>query len=1232
MSVLLFFPTNAGGQISPEAVSSYLAAVMGDAPSAFYHLGEVPPAAAGARWSPPQQASPTASVVPPGATAYAPTFGFLEDVDHVMPDTARTAPIVVQGGRHHRFISGQINLGAGNTYAIDVQDASGSIFIEGVEINLSATQHPLNVGGSTNFDPPYAAQPDLYVQNSRFVGGSSIMNLATRALRRVYIHNVTGTAANDGIIMTPGRGIKRAFLSRIDLAPAGATNVILLRVLNVDGLSDPNLDGRDLVPYPIDISEVYLARVVGGGGSLTTNWTWPPGTIGGQPARANGWNVGLLVDASNNGEWPSPIQVNGSIRLGPPSAGQYVPAGVAGLTYPLPGEVGHQGYSSINVDSLIGPDGTYEGNLGNHGFGVVNTESRKKNHMFGQFVLPPSAPNVEVTSPGLLAGSPERLGSSTVDTRGSAGFSPEHDAQVRVSINRQSDDVEIDFQLVDVVQSGVDAGTWQATFTSIPDGDLYAKATQGWTEGTAQSNEANFIVDAIPISNPLFRPYLSSAPWNKPLPLDASGRPTPALHASSAQIITRINSWTGAYPLGVAQADTPSDWNHPVFFAKSTDPQFTVAQATGGNGSDYYGTLIRIPQYARPARGGDGHLCVIQPDGTEWDLYDVTSDLAGTIRLINLPVGGGTIYAAGFVQTPNYLTSLGLNTGSISNNTGSANAARIGLIAGPFRGEEMANDKINHALWWTIKGHGNNFVYPATHSGGTGGADAAGPGVAPPMGARFFLDMTIAEIEALAIPRYRKTIAHAMREYGAIAGDAGGSPIDLQPLSGTTYSARNQRDPLVEYFSDIGNDVDWRTGVDYAGRLRVAAESVSLGTTGNIIDVAPGAGAPAALTSAYNAAASGDIIRLSAGDYGAWTTPTGTKNITIQGVGDASRFTVLTCNLANATFRNFRARCISDSSQFGGAQTGAWHDTLWEDIIIDGENRTSPATLDPPHIVSGATVGEYGVMLHGNYLLARNTFRRVEIRNGINCKGIQHGGLNHLFEDCYIHDIQLDNTGRETSPGDYGIHNEGMYVIASPGLTIRRCTFLRCPTMNVFFTGANDALDPRTKDVTLENNIFGHCRDASNNWHDGPCVYIAHTDNLANGQVQPDGARGPIDNFQIRYNLFEHTFFFGTNRSVINGSKMVGNIGGWSNLSSQGMVYRFNVGDKIHATDTLVSPSESSSSTPIPVGWINPAADNFQLGPTSVALGKGDPVDFPTIDRIGAPRVSPPDAGPLERP
>src|SRR5262245_56795593 len=89
--------------------------------------------------------------------------------------------------------------------------------------------------------------------------------------------------------------------------------------------------------------------------------------------------------------------------------------------------------------------------------------------------------------------------------------------------------------------------------------------------------------------------------------------------------------------------------------------------------------------------------------------------------------------------------------------------------------------------------------------------------------------------------------------------------------------------------------------------------------------------------------------------------------------------------------------------------------------------------------------------------------------------------------------------------------------------------------------------------------------------------------------------------------------------------------GGWSCLS--GITYRSNIGEKCDASDKAVTPSEScgppACNTPqtIPVDWVNPAAGNFHLKSTSIAINAGNATYAPAKDRDGNPRSGTPDVG-----
>ena len=81
-------------------------------------------------------------------------------------------------------------------------------------------------------------------------------------------------------------------------------------------------------------------------------------------------------------------------------------------------------------------------------------------------------------------------------------------------------------------------------------------------------------------------------------------------------------------PLYAGTADTPADFGHPTFYARPSDPLYTL-HATNGAARSIEGLKIPIPADARPAAGGDGHMTVVTPDGWEYDFWQVQSRPAG---------------------------------------------------------------------------------------------------------------------------------------------------------------------------------------------------------------------------------------------------------------------------------------------------------------------------------------------------------------------------------------------------------------------------------------------------------------------------------------------------------------------------------------------------------------------------------------------------------------------------
>ena len=292
-----------------------------------------------------------------------------------------------------------------------------------------------------------------------------------------------------------------------------------------------------------------------------------------------------------------------------------------------------------------------------------------------------------------------------------------------------------------------------------------------------------------------WRPFAASSPFNRPIPEDA-----PLVSNSDAIVRRMVSLYGGPAKMTAGDADTEYDYSHPLYYPTASDPVFTLhCYETSWGTCPIEGHRIRIPDAARPAGGGDAHLAVIDAaSGWEYDLYKVRSK----------PAGGGVLEFRWGGRTRLDGDGLGTN----------ANAAHFGLSAGIIRAEEIAAGQIDHALFMVVKCTAGK-VYPA----GGGGSQCADPTNAPAGGMRFQLDYSEAQIEALPVPRWKKTILHALATYGAYIGDTGGGGFNFQFESGSSYTSFGEADRLVEwaktqpgvsayrgkYVFDVAKDVDW---------------------------------------------------------------------------------------------------------------------------------------------------------------------------------------------------------------------------------------------------------------------------------------------------------------------------------------------------------------------------------------------------------------------------------------
>jgi hypothetical protein len=238
---------------------------------------------------------------------------------------------------------------------------------------------------------------------------------------------------------------------------------------------------------------------------------------------------------------------------------------------------------------------------------------------------------------------------------------------------------------------------------------------------------------------------------------------------------------------------------------------------------------VRIPAQARTSGGTDAHLAVIdQAAGWEYDMWETEARSSS----------GGTLWI-GYGARTRIGTSdaMGIGTSELPNG---ATAAHFGLAAGVIRPEELAAGEIDHALFMVVKCTNGTYVWPARGPGvgrscssiGLSNADA------PALGQHFYLAMSSAEIDALNVPAWKKTILRAMAQYGMFVGDTGSDYLgwSIFVQSGSSYTSFGQTDPWVTlakqygipsssgtYYFDLKDTVNW------GSKLSVADPCVSRG-------------------------------------------------------------------------------------------------------------------------------------------------------------------------------------------------------------------------------------------------------------------------------------------------------------------------------------------------------------------------------------------------------------------
>jgi hypothetical protein len=336
-----------------------------------------------------------------------------------------------------------------------------------------------------------------------------------------------------------------------------------------------------------------------------------------------------------------------------------------------------------------------------------------------------------------------------------------------------------------------------------------APAPKPPTTGSGACSFGTFSATNLP--GGCWRPYNDSSPFNRKLPAQ------PRVAGRSDVIVDQVLRQGPIQHLRANVAGRDLDYGDVTIWSQPTDPEYTIECVEDWGTCSIEGHKVRIPAQAAAAGGTDGHMTVVdQQSGWEYDFWTVKGKADGVIRI---GWGGRT-----------RIDGDGLNS--------DGTAARFGNMAGKLRVEELEAGQINHALFFAVGCDNGTYVYPAKKTGLSCSKVGQPTSDAPPMGTHFMLDMTPAQIDALAVPAWKKTILRALAEYGAFMGDTGGS-LGLAEESATTHTAFGLEDKWVRFAKANGvpyyapDDV-WifniRDGVDWKRHLKVVDPCVAQGT------------------------------------------------------------------------------------------------------------------------------------------------------------------------------------------------------------------------------------------------------------------------------------------------------------------------------------------------------------------------------------------------------------------
>jgi hypothetical protein len=333
-----------------------------------------------------------------------------------------------------------------------------------------------------------------------------------------------------------------------------------------------------------------------------------------------------------------------------------------------------------------------------------------------------------------------------------------------------------------------DPGQYETGGASDPYASYFAGSQGDWLKNfpwqALQAVTLNYgkpVPQGPPTSTASSVPFLSTGPWNTPLPSSAPLDPNSTaivadlegqVQTPYGEVSLNTDRYSAPiYTVPAGQATVNVTWNN-CLGAGSESPSLAAGLSN-----------VPIPAGAVPSTGSDGEMVVYQPSSnTEWEFWRAVQT-------------SGTWSACGAGRIQNVSQSPGIFP------TGGVTGSGLPLLGFLIRVSDLQAGVINHAINIELPCiRAATFSWPAQRTDG-----ACNDPNAPAEGERFRLPASL-DLSTLNLTPGELMIARAMQQYGVIVTDLAGRAA-IQAEDPRPYEVNGAPNPYAAYFT--GNSPDW---------------------------------------------------------------------------------------------------------------------------------------------------------------------------------------------------------------------------------------------------------------------------------------------------------------------------------------------------------------------------------------------------------------------------------------